>query len=688
MALTLLVIGFLSLLMQTILIRKLLSVFSGNELHIGITLSLWLLFTSIGSRLSLRFKRDILGYLFIIASFVYPLTFILISFIRPLSMIHTGETVPFTKTLLWTLFAIAPSAAISGAMFSASLFRWKRGPLLFALESLGAFIGGIVFVFLISGHLNSLIVLHLAGVLSLVTGLLLMNKRWPIILLMLLPLFYLIGIWSQEFQWSPLRLIKNKESRYQEIAILSKDNHFYLYTGGRFFYSYPDILRDERDVHVIMNLHEKPEDILLIGGNIFSLREFLKYPVERLDIVEIDPVMINLSADLLDKNDRELIGDRRLNIITEDPRFYIKRIHNRYDMIILYTSEPLTALTSRFYTLEFFKDLKLLLDEGGLLILRVPQSSGYISTHLQRLNGSIYNTLKEVFPFTMASSEEYGILIAGKSQFEIEPSMLRERFNSRMINVLYFEPSLFFDIFSSFKIDRVTNRLTKVKDINSDKKPAVYLYNLLFWAYSESGLLRKILDISTGGAIAIILFILITAFLILKRPIPYMIYTTGYVTISFSIVIILFYQIFYESIYERVGLLTSLFMFGLAAGSWLGSERRPWMGIMRASELCFVVILLSSIYLLRYEPFFYIMSVFAGFLGGLQFSLSSNMLSNKGQGNIATVRLYAIDLAGSFGGAIVTTLYMIPHLGMSNSLVILGLVKILSFVLLLFYEKT
>jgi len=688
MALTLLMIGFLSLLMQTILIRKLLSVFSGNELHIGITLSMWLFFTSIGATLTLRSKRDILGFLFIIASVIYPLTSILISFIRPFSMVLIGEAIPFIKTLIWTLFAVFPTAAISGAMFSASLLRWKKGPLLFALESLGAFIGGVVFLFLISGHLNSLIVFHLAGILSLLTGLFLINKRWPIILLMLFPVFYLIGMWSQEFQWSPLKLIKNKESRYQEIAILSNDNHFYAYTGGRFFYSYPDILRDERDVHITMSLHKRPKNILLIGGTLSYLREFLKYPIERLDIVEIDPVMINLSTDLLDKDDRGLIGDRRLHIITEDPRFYIKKIHNRYDLIILYTSEPLTALTSRFYTMEFFKNLKLILDEGGLLILRVPQSSGYISRPLQRLNGSIYNTLKDVFPFTMASSEEYGILIAGNSQFEIEPSMLRERFKSRMINVLYFEPSLFFDIFSSFKIERVINRLTEVKDINSDKKPAVYLYNLLFWAYSEAGLLRKILDISASCAVAIILLIFIMAIFILKRPIPYMIFTTGYITISFSIVIILFYQIFYGHIYERVGLLTSLFMCGLAAGSWSGSAMKPSMKIIRASEICFAVLLLSSIYLLRYEPSFYIMSILAGFLGGLQFSLSSNLLSSKGQGNITTGRLYAIDLTGSFGGALVTTLYMIPHMGMINSLIILGLSKIFSFVLLLFYEKT
>ena len=179
----------------------------------------------------------------------------------------------------------------------------------------------------------------------------------------------------------------------------------------------------------------------MIGGNIFSLREFLKYPLKRLDIVEADREIIDLSSELLDIRDKGYVRDGRVHIITEDPRFFIKRIHKRYDMIILYTPEPLTALTSRFYTLEFFKDLKLLLDEGGLLILRVPQSSGYISRSLQRLNGSIYNTLKEVFPFTMASSEEYGILIAGNSQFEIEPSMLRERFNSRTIDVLYFEPS-------------------------------------------------------------------------------------------------------------------------------------------------------------------------------------------------------------------------------------------------------
>jgi len=49
MALTVIITGLLSILMQTLLLRKLLTLFSGNELHLGISLSLWLFFSSIGA---------------------------------------------------------------------------------------------------------------------------------------------------------------------------------------------------------------------------------------------------------------------------------------------------------------------------------------------------------------------------------------------------------------------------------------------------------------------------------------------------------------------------------------------------------------------------------------------------------------------------------------------------------------
>ena len=687
MALTVIITGLLSILMQTLLLRKLLTLFSGNELHLGISLSLWLFFSSIGAVLTLRAKRDILGYLLIISGILFPSIYTAIPLIRALSMTIQGEAIPFLQTLFWTFLVIFPVAGIAGGIFSASLVRWHKGPLIYSLEAFGAFAGGMVFIYLFSGKINSLIVSLLIGFLAVITGSALIKKKEALFLFLLFPFIYLAGLWAQEYQWKPFKHIKTEESRYQEITVLTIDSGYYLYSGGRFFYSYPDFIREERDVHTAMSLLYKPRKVLLIGGNLSTLREFLKYPLERIDIVEIDPLVIKISMELLNKGDRRFIDDKRIKIIIHDPRFFIKRVDDRYDLIILNTPEPLTAFNARFYTIEFFKDLKRILEDRGLVLLRLPQASGYISRPLKRLNGSIYKTLEKTFNFVKPSSEEYGLFIAGNFSVEVAPSVLKERFLESRVTVRYFEPSLFYDIFSPLKVERVERTLRESKEINRDKRPVVYLYNLLFWAYSEAGFIRAFLDISWSGTVFILILIMVTSFFILKRPSGYMIFTTGFVTMAFSIITLLSYQIFYGFLYERIGLLSSLFMLGLAAGSWMGYEKLvSFRGIKPLDAVIAIIFFMSALFI-SHEISFYFLLFITGATGGFQFSLASNLLKDEASGGRITGKLYAIELSGSFLGALLTTLYMIPHMGILNSFFVLGLIKVLSFVLLLFYEK-
>ncbi|MFN3739425.1 MAG: hypothetical protein ACK4TF_01975 [Thermodesulfovibrionales bacterium] len=683
MGLTVFIIGMSGILMQTLLMRKLLSVLSGNELHLGITLSIWLLSSGAGALIGRRLKREILPLLLFITGMISPLSFVIIDLIRPLSHLIPGEALSLGGTIFWTFVIVCPVSLLYGFLFSSSLIRWNRGPVVFAVEAFGAFAGGLLFVYIFSGRINSLWISLFAGVMSFFAGFWLSKKKGALILLFFYPLIYIAFIKIQALQWRPFNLQEISESRYQEIVILSDNSHKIIYTGGRFFYSYPDYLRDETDVHTAMTLHQAPRRILLIGGMPSVLREFFKYPVQVIDLIEMDQLIIKTLEPLLSKDDRPYLEDSRLRIIIEDPRFIIRKLSERYDLIVLNTPEPVTALSSRFYTIEFFREIKRVLKDDGILFMRLSSAYGYISRPLQRLNGTIYNSLKKVFPYCYVSSEEYGIMIASQSQLDLNPPSLVKRFIERKISFNYFEPGLFYDIFSPLKTEMVKKRFSEISEINSDTAPVAYLYNLFFWSYSEKGILKNILSIKDKGVIVILIFIFGASLFLLKRPVHYTIFTTGYTTIAFSVILILLYQTSYGYIYERIGLLSSFFMLGLAAGSWIFSQKKS-LNDLRFSELLFVCLILLSIYLMRYELSFYLASLLSGFLGGLQFSISSNILKER---KYPSALLYAIDLGGSFIGAFLTTIYLVPLMGTENSLFILSIIKISSLASALRNEK-
>lgn len=675
---TVILIGGGGLLVQTLFLRKLLSLFSGNELHLGLGLAVWLLSSGTGAMLGRKLKKDLLPELLIITGIISFLAFALTGFVRTATSQIPGESIAIGKTLLWTVLMVSPPAMLSGVLFSSSVMRWKRGGLIFCLESLGAFMGGLCFVLIFSGRINSLLLCGLASLVLFLTGLRLSNKKVFSIFLLLFPLFYLAGIHAEELQWKPYRVLDIHESKYQEIAILTDSSHSIVYTAGRFFYSYPDTLRDERDAHIPMSLHNAPERVLLIGVGLPCLREFLKYPLKRIDLIEIDPLLIDISRRLLSTEDRAILEDRRLRIISGDPRLLVKGLHERYDLVVLNTPEPETALLSRYYTLEFFMEIKRVLAPDGIVFLNLPVSYGYISRPLMRLNGTIYNTLKEVFNHSLPSSEDYGILIASDSFIDLTPSMLTERFNGRKIPVRFFEPSLFYDIFSPLKIEAVKERFSHVKGINTDSAPVAYFYALLFWAYSEKGILSSILNGGLPAVMVLLIFIFVSVFLRLKKAVSYTIFTTGFMTMAFQLIIILHYQTLFGYVYERVGLLSSFFMLGLAAGSWVFSERGD-IGRFRLSELLFILLTVLCFFLPEKEVIFYLASMSAGFLGGLQFSMAGHILRDR---PYPSSWLYAIDLGGSFAGALITTLYLVPLAGVRNSLFILAIIKLSSLTLL------
>ena len=86
-----------------------------------------------------------------------------------------------------------------------------------------------------------------------------------------------------------------------------------------------------------------------------TINEILKYRVKSLDYLELNPAMIEV-GEMFTSN---VIRDSVVNIINRDARLYIKKQNERkYDVVLINLPDPNSAQINRYFTLEFFEELK------------------------------------------------------------------------------------------------------------------------------------------------------------------------------------------------------------------------------------------------------------------------------------------------------------------------------------------
>jgi len=680
--------GASSLLLQVICLRQLLSVFSGNELIIGITLGGWLTLVALGSLAGSRINhKGAFGLSFLLIALLSQPTIILIRSIRGFTPVESGEIISFPLTLLWTVISVAGICIVIGAQFPFAVrYLREKTAEVYGLEATGAFIAGGIFTFLLSGRVNSFTLVMILALINILASALIL-KRKALLLFIIIPIIiHGGGRWLISSGYRGLESVQSVESRYGEITVFRIKDQLNIYYSGKYLYSYPDSQIEETRAHLPMSLVPSAERILIVGGSPALIREFLKYPVSRIDFVEIDPVLIRISRNILTGKDRTYLEDSRVRLIQMDARRFIKSLSNQgYDLILLNTPEPSTANINRFYTVEFFREARAVLKKNGLLYLSLPTSSGYIGRSMQMANGSVYTTLKEVFPYVVNSSEEYGIIAGSMSPIEIDPDVLVRRFEGRDVTTEFFRDYILRDAFSPLKVDMVRARLGKVRDINSDKHPVSYLYNLILWSHIQGGGWLRFMLHKYPVFIFSIILILFMLLSMRREPVFYTIFSTGFLTMAFTLTAILIYQSYYGYIYEAIGMLTGTFMLGSASGSFLMRNRERPLQWLRWLDVLSIVLMLLAIIFMKKDFFFYLFIFITGMIGGGEFALTGSFLKDKGYHSIAG-RLYAIDLAGSFPGSFVTTIFMLPVSGITGTITFLMVIKALSFILLLRYR--
>ncbi|MEW6053774.1 MAG: hypothetical protein AB1552_08305 [Nitrospirota bacterium] len=685
------VMGFSSMLLQITVLRLLLATFSGNELDIGITLSFWLIYVGLGSYIgqNIRLRNAFVVSFLVIAMLAQP-TVVGIKAIRIILSLEPGEVVSLWATVLSTAVMLLPLCFVIGLQFPLAVSHSgtvNAAGKVYGLEALGAFLGGILFTFVLSSRIPAFELCSVISAVNILMAIWLSGKR-KIVILFTIPLIFYLSLHkiTVTLPWHGLEVSHTAESRYGEIAVINIGNQSSVYANGHLLFTYPDSPAEEMNVHLAMALHPSPSNVLIIGGSPGIIKDYLKYNVHHIDLIELDSKIAEVAMKVLSQQeDLNAIKNNKVSIRIQDGRRYIKGLRQpRYDFIVLHLPQPSTASINRFYTRDFFREAKGVLRKDGIIALSLPYSTGYIGKRMQTASGSIYNSLASVFRHVEVTSQEYGRLFASDAAFSVAPEILEHRFMQRELSTRYFNRYIFRDAFSPYNTEYVRQRLEEVSLENTDLRPSAYLYTVMLWEEKHGG--RFLTFLLTVRQVHVVLFssiifacILLAAFGKKRRTLFFSVFATGFSGMSFMLAVILAYESIHGFVYEMIGLLSALFMAGLWTGTVITRKMRYALRGLCALELATILTASVSSLFFNEELFFYVLVCLFGMITGGQFSTANLSLADKEAGG----KLYAFDLAGSFLGALLSSLIIIPLFGVSNALLLIAMIKMFSAVLVL-----
>lgn len=716
------ILGLTSMIGQIIIIRELIVIFYGNELSLGIILATWLFWVSVGSAILGRFidrlkaKEKLLSNVQLLTSIVLPLSIFLIRNIKSILNIPAGKIIAFIPMLSASFMSLSIIGIMLGFTFTLisrlAAEKTKSAPAatgnIYLLEGLGASIGGLVYSFFLIKVLSPFQNVFIVSGLNLIISFLFNANIFQLLYLIGLSLTFIfnwpseLDILTRKLQFRPFEVIESTDSIYGNITVTKTGKEFSFYENGLLLFTSGDLLTSEESVHYAMLEHPSPEKILLIGGGMSgSLKEILKHQVKNVDYIELDPLIIELAEKYLGP-----IKDKRVNVINVDGRLFVKEksASSAYDVVILNLPDPYTAMLNRFYSIEFFREVRKILAPGGVFSFALTSSENYINPEQAYYLASIYNTLKQEFGDIKILPGDSAIFLASNKldMLTYDPDKLVERLEQRNIKTSFVREYYLPFKLSPLRIKYIEDSIKEshLAKINQDFKPIGYFYHMSLWMslfYGGKSILPYIekIDLNLFIYIALGLFILFFLLQRLKKfsfrmPLTLSIGTTGMSEICFQIIVILAFQVLYGYVYYKIGLILTSFMIGLVLGSFLINRRLERIKNERSLYLktqgliCLYPLILPLAFTRpMHESIFVFLPMIAGFLGGFQFPLA-NKICLRASGDIGktTGLLYGIDLFGSCIGGLLAGLILIPLLGIIQTCMFLFIVNTLVLILL------
>lgn len=747
-------LGAFSTAVQVLLIRDFLVIFFGNELCLGAIFATWFLAVFLGSSAGSRFAARTAAHplpvfllLVGLLACVPPLQLVLVRSVRLWIHLTPGELVPFFPMVAATLLLVFPFSALVGFIFPFAATLCAEGPSavieaaprVYVAEACGSALSGVTLSFYLVPRLSPFQIIAGLTMLLFLAALFLTHLSpephrrvrlllAPVMLLVLWGSCFPLRLWTflenytTALRWASinpqLTLLKSANSPYQNLAAALLHGQYSIFGNGQPLASFPDPFQASQQAHVMLTEHPCPATVLLLGGGLNGIvSEILKHNVTSLDYVELDPLLLPFAEPLLTPIEQAALRDSRVRIISSDARTYVRNCRDRYDLVISLLPDPSTAMLNRFYTVEFFQETARILAPRGLFVTSLAAAPDYIGPDIGRYTGSVYHSLRHVFPHILVVPGERTFFFASLSPGVASgnPDILAQRFSERGIVSSSFSPYLFTVLLHPERREFIAASLNSVPHppLNTDYRPISYLYNFILWDLLAGGQARSLLRatefLPSCGYLAFFIAALLLGIIgrafhrltrsrAIERTALLSISVVGFSAMGLELVFLLAYQNSYGCLYQKVGVLIALFMVGLALGAALTSRAHPrirsWCGlalvILHIAIAAFSTLLVPVISFLCASPslgsapgelLFLSLVVLAGALTGAAFPLVNATLIAIGQplGKTAGVS-NAYDHLGACLGAALTGTVLLPLLGTGGSALLIAALNVVPIV--------
>lgn len=706
MRVSLLVLGFTTTVAQVLLIRELVAVFYGNELVLGLILAAWLAWGALGAGLAGRYGtslRSVPDYKWLagglaLLGLLPGLQMLLVRAARGLLRVPPGALVEFGPMVGTVVLAVAPVCILAGVLFPLLARRLaetgRPAGQAYLWECAGAAVGGTLFSFFLVRYLDPFQTAALILAADLSAALLVASRlpatrfRLPAIgslltatgFLLTAPLLHRATL---RWQWSDLAFAA--DSPYGRIVIQARDSQRIFYENGLLMFETQGT-RPEEVVYPPLLAHPDPREVLLVGGAVAgNLREALRHPVAHVTVVEPDPLLLRAARLHLPPGEAAILDDPRVTVALTDGRRFIQTARQTFDVVILDLPEPSTGALNRFYTEEFFQEVRAVLNPGGVLALGLPAAENYWSPELARRNGSVYHTLRAVFPYVLALPGDTTYFLASADPLEADPTLWGRRLAERGIAPRWVTAAYIRYLFTTDRFAQVREALegTAGVRLNRDLTPICYYYDLALWLSRFTPRLRGFFertDVLRLGWVALALAVPVGLARWRRRwAVPTAVGGAGLAGMMLEVVVLLAFQVRYGSLYAQVSLMVTAYMVGMVLGSRWGASRR-WgpptarrallalMGALALGAAALPVLLQRPLP----APVFPVLALLAGGWGGAVFPLA--LQAERGDVGRAVGRLYGADLAGGCLGALLGGTVFIPLLGIPQTCGVVALV--------------
>jgi predicted membrane-bound spermidine synthase/Na+-translocating ferredoxin:NAD+ oxidoreductase RnfG subunit len=735
--------GLFSIAAQTLLFREFITTFEGNDISVGIFFSSWFLWVGLGALLIYRAKTfaerllDNIEFLFLayVPAFIFQAVLIIQA--RELAGVESYGLWSIRGILLVSIIVNMPVNIITGMLFPL-ICRWieknpsqqdKKLPVshVYILEAAGSFVGGLGITILLGFGVSLagaffIIALILTGSVfivqftsSLMRGRTVDKKSW---LMKAAPVFsflvslaicvcFIVGAdkalinYVRVLKWTKLL---PKESLSGSFHTAQAEYLYGLYNGqwvavreGSVVETLPDETTTGRIAAI--GLCQKPDasNVLVIGSGLGLCHGLLQLPqIENVTWAHCDSEYIQKVNKFIPP--KLAIDDRRLHPLAGDVRSFLAKKQQLFDIVFLDLPEATSSVLNRYYTLEFYRQVKESLSPSGVLAARIAGGENIMGTELINLGASTKLTLEKVFSsFVLTPGEDTWFIASDSEDLTGEPGTLRDRFTKIEGAEKIFNPEAVLSVYLPDRAEAAMENyshadLPERLLINRDSRPLTHLYSLLL-AAKQSGatITRFIKYLALTGPLAflipvLVLMVLRAAYIlsIKSRELKnesressfdssFLIFSTGWTGIGVTIVLMYLYQTRFGSLYLHVGIISSLFMVGLTIGAAIISRftRRS----ARHEWLLFVVMLFHILILIAIA-FYYIESaqdgrlIFAaafalcGLCAGCYFPIATKQLADIGlETGRAGSKLETADHIGASTGGFTTSLLLVPVLG-------------------------